>query len=61
MDAFTLLWLKRPLGRTSRRPLVRIESLLPREYSKTGLEEWFGKLDQRLITWPKCRMEQEKW
>jgi len=26
-----------------------------------ALEEWFGKLDQRLLTWPKCRLEQEKW
>ncbi len=26
-----------------------------------ALEEWFGKLDERLLTWPKCRLEQEKW
>ena len=25
------------------------------------LEEWFGKLDEKLLTWPKCRLEQEKW
>lgn len=25
------------------------------------LEEWFGKLDERLLTWPKCRLQQEKW
>ena len=26
-----------------------------------ALEEWFGKLDERLLIWPKCRLEQEKW
>lgn len=26
-----------------------------------ALEEWFGKLDERLLTWPNCRLEQEKW
>ncbi len=26
-----------------------------------ALEEWFGKLDERLLTWPMCRLQQEKW
>jgi len=26
-----------------------------------ALEEWFGSLDERVLTWPRCRLEQEKW
>jgi len=25
------------------------------------IESWVGKLDERLLTWPLCRLSQEKW
>ncbi len=25
------------------------------------IESWLGKLDSRLSTWPRCRIQQEKW